>query len=220
MDALIVDGEMRPVAVFDKPDAGSGPFFDETLLVQPARLSTAERNELLALVDGSGGQAVGLTHGPVHVEARIDTKGRAWFLELAPRSIGGLCSRALRHLPAPLEQLIVAAALGRVLPDSVAAVGPATGVYMIPVPGRGVLEGVTGLDRAASTVGITGIEITVGVGSTVVPLPDGDRYVGFLFAEGDEPGDVEARPAGGDRHSRGPAFSPSGSTDQNPRRDR
>ena len=32
--------------------------------------------------------------------------------------------------------------------------------------------------------GIGGLEITIARGRTVVPLPDGDRYLGFLFARG------------------------------------
>ena len=30
--------------------------------------------------------------------------------------------------------------------------------------------------------GIRGLEITIACGRSVLPLPDGDRYLGFLFA--------------------------------------
>lgn len=191
VDALVVDGEVRPIAVFDKPDPGEGPFFPETLLVRPGRVSAVEREKLLVLVERAV-RAVGLTEGPVHVEARIDDDGSVWFLELAPRSIGGLCGRTLHPGGTSLERVVVMAALGRPLPSSLEAEGPATGVYMLPVSRAGTLTAVTGTEQAAAVPGITGVDITVGPGAELVPLPEGDRYLGFVFAEGDGPEQVEA----------------------------
>jgi hypothetical protein len=190
VDGLVVHGEVRPLAVFEKPDPGDGPFFAETVLLQPARLSSDEYRDVLALT-ARVVAAVGLTDGPVHVEHRIDESGRVWFLELAPRSIGGLCSRALRPDGEPLEQLLVRAALGRALPTRLDLDGPATGVHMLAVPRPGVLEEVKGTDRAAAVSGITGVEVTMGPGAELVPLPEGDRYVGFVFAEAPASDDVE-----------------------------
>jgi hypothetical protein len=105
------------------------------------------------------------------------------MLELAARSIGGLCSRALRFPGGrTLEELILASALGHPVPAAVQASDQATGVYMLPVPRAGVLRGVEGRDSAAALPGITGLTITVPVGQPVRPLPDGDRYLGFIFA--------------------------------------
>jgi hypothetical protein len=105
------------------------------------------------------------------------------MLELAARSIGGLCSRALRFLDGvSLEQLVLANALGRrVTPLRLAR--PA-GVLMLPVDRAGVLQAVHGRVQAAAVPGITGLSITTPVGQPVHPLPEGDRYLGFLFAEG------------------------------------
>jgi hypothetical protein len=54
---------------------------------------------------------------------------------------------------------------------------------MLPVPRAGVLRAVEGRDIAAVVPGITGLTITIPVGQAVRPLPDGDRYLGFIFAE-------------------------------------
>lgn len=191
VDALVVGGRVRPIAVFDKPDAGGGPFFAETLLVRPGRLSAAERAAVADLVDRAV-DAVGLVDGPVHVEARVGGDGAVRFLELAPRSIGGLCARMLRPAGVALERVLLTAALGRPLPAALDAEGPASGVYMIPVPRPGVLEEVGGVEAAGAIPGITGVELSVGPGTTVVPVPEAGGYVGFVFAEGDGPDDVEA----------------------------
>ena len=53
---------------------------------------------------------------------------------------------------------------------------------MLPVPRAGVLRSVEGRDSAAAVPAITGLTITIPVGQPVRPLPDGDRYLGFIFA--------------------------------------
>ena len=134
-------------------------------------------------------RAIGLTHGPVHAECMLDGD-RVWFLELAPRTIGGLCSRALRPGGVGLEELVIGLALGCPLPATGAA--EPSGVLMLPVPIEGHLEAVDGSDRAGAVPGIDGVTITVGPGELVQPLPEGDRYLGFVFARGDSPDAVEA----------------------------
>ena len=62
---------------------------------------------------------------------------------------------------------------------------------MLPVPRPGVLRAVEGRENAAAVPGITGLTITIPVGQRVLPLPDGDRYLGFIFAEADTRHDVE-----------------------------
>jgi hypothetical protein len=50
---------------------------------------------------------------------------------------------------------------------------------------------VTGQDEARAVPGITGLELSIRPGRPVRPLPEGDRYLGFLFARAERPEDVE-----------------------------
>ena len=114
------------------------------------------------------------------------------MLELAARSIGGLCSRALRFgAGVSLEQVILRHALGLGL-ENLARESTASGVMMIPIPGAGVLRAVEGQQDARAVDGIAGLEITIARGRSVVPLPEGDRYLGFLFARGTSADAVES----------------------------
>jgi hypothetical protein len=168
------------LAVFDKPDLLEGPYFEETVYVTPSRLATGVLAEVEA-VTARAARALGLREGPVHAELRVDGE-RVSVLELAARSIGGLCSRALRFgAGVSLEQVIVRHALGVGLED-LARESAASGVMMIPIPGAGVLRAVEGQEEARAVEGIGGLEITIARGRPVVPLPDGDRYLGFVFA--------------------------------------
>jgi L-amino acid ligase C-terminal domain 2/ATP-grasp domain len=176
--------------VFDKPDPLTGPYFEETIYVTPSRLDPSA----LARVDDVTGRAckgIGLVEGPVHAEVRIDGD-RVWVIEVAARSIGGLCARALRFgAGIALEELILRHALGMPL-DDLAREPAASGVMMLPIPRAGILRAVDGQDAARAVPGVTGLEITVPRGRRVVPLPEGDRYLGFLFARGETPAEVEA----------------------------
>ncbi len=112
------------------------------------------------------------------------------MLELAARSIGGLCSRVLRFPDGiSLEEMVLANALGRPAPRHHAA--RPCGVLMLPIPQPGVLRAVDGRTDAAATPGITGLTITIPIGQRVQPLPEGDRYLGFIFAESDTHENVE-----------------------------
>ena len=194
IDGLLTTGALTVTAVFDKPWTADGPTFEETLLITPSRI----RGPLLAEAVSAAAQAaraLGLTHGPIHAELRIDERAgrpRPVMLELAARSIGGLCSRALRFGGASLEELVLAHALGRPAPwRPDAGASRPSGVLMLPVPRPGVLVAVEGRAEAAATPGVTGLTITIPVGQQVRPLPEGDRYLGFIFAEGDTHQSVE-----------------------------
>jgi len=182
-------GDLTVTAVFDKPGMPDGPTFEETLLVTPSRLAAGTLAAAVR-VAADAARVLGLCTGPVHAELRICDRGPA-MLELAPRSIGGLCSRALRFPGgASLEEIVLASALGRPVP---AATGPArpAGVLMLPVPRPGILRAVEGKDDALAVPGVTGLTIMIPPGQRVRPLPDGDRYLGFVFAEADTPAGVE-----------------------------
>jgi biotin carboxylase len=192
IDGILTAGELTVTAVFDKPDTPEGPTFEETLLVTPSRLPGPVLAAAIATA-GRAARALGLRYGPIHAELRIDDRAGALtpaMVELAARSIGGLCSRALRFSGGvTLEELVLASALG--LPPSPGRLARAAGVLMLPVERPGVLRAVEGLADAAAVPGITGLTITIPAGQLVRPLPDGDRYLGFIFAEGDTPAEAE-----------------------------
>lgn len=189
IDGVLTAGDLTVTAVFDKPGMPDGPTFEETLLVSPSRL--AERTLAAAVrTAADAARSLGLSTGPVHAELRICDRGPA-MLELAPRSIGGLCSRALRFAGgASLEEIVLANALGRPIPGG-GGPAPPCGIYMLPVPRPGILRAVEGKADALAVSGVTGLTITIPPGQRVRPLPDGDRYLGFVYAEADTPADVE-----------------------------
>ena len=192
IDGLLTDGSLAATAIFDKPDSPEGPTFEETLLVTPSRLPeptlAVARN-----VAERAAQTLGLRQGPIHAELRIDNRMRDLtpvMLELAARSIGGLCSRALRFPGGmSLEMMILLNSFGH----DARALQPAgaAGVLMLPVERVGILKEVEGREDALAVPGITGLSITIPLGETVRPLPWGDRYLGFIFAEGAELAQVQ-----------------------------
>jgi len=192
IDGLLCDGDLVVTAIFDKPETPEGPTFEETLLITPSRLP----GPVLAAAVATAGRAareLGLTCGPIHAELRIGQRAglaRPAMLELAARSIGGLCSRALRFTAGmSLEEMVLASALGR--PITTPRPSKPSGVLMLPVPRHGVLRAVEGRGEAAAVLGITGLNITIPPGQSVHPLPEGDRYLGFIFAEADTHAAVE-----------------------------
>jgi len=183
LEGLVTGGVLHTLAIFDKPDPLEGPFFEETLYVTPSREPAAVQ-EAISRTAQAAVTALGLSHGPVHAEMRVNQRG-VWMLEVAARPIGGLCARTLRFAGGvTLEEVILRHALGEDAGQFVREAG-ASGVMMIPVPGDGVLESVTGHEGDADVV------ITAKVGSRLVPLPEGKSYPGFIFARGQTPGEVE-----------------------------
>jgi biotin carboxylase len=189
VEGLLVGGALTVLALFDKPDPLVGPYFEETIYVTPSRLDVATQERVTTLT-ARAAAAIGLVEGPVHAEVRVDG-GHAWVIEVAARSIGGLCSRALRFgAGISLEEVVLRHALGMPL-DGLRREQAASGVMMLPIPAAGTLREVRGREDALAVPGVTGLEITVPLGRSVVPLPEGDRYLGFLFARGDTPAVVE-----------------------------
>jgi biotin carboxylase len=190
LEGLLRGGALEVLALFDKPDPLDGPFFEETIYVTPSRHPAALQRRVEAIVQ-DGARALGLVEGPVHAELRLGPGGPI-VLEIAARSIGGLCSRTLRFgAGLTLEEVLVAHAMGLPL-ASIRREARASGVMMLPIPRRGILHGVRGLDAARSVPGVEDVVITVPDGREVVPLPEGDSYLGFLFAKGETPEAVEA----------------------------
>ena len=190
LEGLLVGGTLHTLALFDKPDPLEGPFFEETIYVTPSRLPAAVQ-QAIERVAASACTALGLVEGPVHAELRVNDAG-PWVLEVAARSIGGLCSRTLRFgTGMTLEEIILRHALGRPIETLVRERRPA-GVMMIPIPRAGRLQAVRGKESAESVAGVEDVTLTAHVGQELVPLPEGWQYLGFIFARADTPDAVEA----------------------------
>ncbi len=188
LEGMLERGALTTLALFDKPDPLDGPYFEETLYITPSRLPDDTQDRIRQEVARIC-CAAELVTGPVHAEVRVNEKG-IWILEIAPRSIGGLCGRVLTpSLGTSLEELILRQAMGG--PIAIARNAGATGVMMIPIPRRGIFHGLEGLAGARTVPGVTDVAITVQPGQIIVPPPDGASYLGFLFARAASPADVE-----------------------------
>ncbi|MDE2726467.1 MAG: ATP-grasp domain-containing protein, partial [Gemmatimonadota bacterium] len=212
LEGLLNGGRLRVLSLFDKPDPLEGPFFEETIYITPSRLPK-ETQEAVSDTVQQASTAVGLTEGPVHAELRVH-HGEARIIEIAGRSIGGLCSRVLEYgLGVSLEELILRHALGQDM-DGVGRKAQgrseadrgtdgldrqvdagnkpgAAGVMMLPVPEGGLFQGYDGVEEAKKTPGVEDVVVTAKEGDMLTPLPEGAGYPGFIFAKGDEPGQVE-----------------------------
>jgi biotin carboxylase len=180
VEGFIIDGKFRLLTIFDKPEPLTGPYFEETFYLTPSRLQDPQKRQLVREVERCC-DAYGLTHGPVHAEARLTRDGPV-LLELAARTIGGQCGQLIEFsLKQKLEELVINGMCG-ILPATANAVDSA-GVLMIPITDRGILKRVEGLTEAMQTEHVCDIEIHISSGYELVPLPEGSSYLGFIFAQ-------------------------------------
>jgi biotin carboxylase len=189
LEGLLIDGVLTTLALFDKPDPLNGPYFEETLYITPSRLP---RETQVCISDATqrAAAALGLRSGSVHAELRLNERG-AWIVEVAARSIGGLCSNTLRFgAETSLEEIILRQAAGLDLTSLEREQQPA-GVMMIPIPASGLLREVRGLAAAQAVPGIDEITISIPCGERIEEPPRASRYLGFIFAHADTPADVE-----------------------------
>jgi biotin carboxylase len=190
IEGIVTNGRFQELAIFDKPDPLEGPYFEETIYVTPSREPSPVQEALLDTA-GRATKALELCHGPVHIELRYNQEG-AWMLEAHARPIGGLCARALRFEDGiALEELILRHAIGEDVSQA-RLESCASGVMMIPIPKGGLYESVEGVERATGVSGIEDVLITAKAGQRLIPLPEGSSYLGFIFARGDSPAQVEA----------------------------
>jgi len=194
VEGLLTEGTLRILAIFDKPDPLEGPYFEETIYVTPSRLPEATQAQIEECARNAV-RALGLTHGPIHAEFRVNEQG-VWPIEVAARPIGGLCARALHFFssdfeePIELEELLLRHAMK--LPGADAPrEREAYGVMMIPVPQNGVLEGIKGEEAALKTQGVTELLITARLHDYMAAWPEGSSYLGFLFAKGSTADEAE-----------------------------
>ena len=182
IEGIVNDGELKDLAIFDKPEPLEGPIFPETIFITPTSLDEHLQFSLLETAQ-TALQALGVSKGPVHIELRINDKGN-YILECAARSIGGLCSKVLEFKGGmSLEELILCSSLGRNV-EKTKLIEKAKGVMMMPIEKRGILREIRGIEAALSVRGITNLQTTIRLNEIIEPLPKGGRYLGFLFAEG------------------------------------
>ncbi len=190
LEGLLHHGQFTTLALFDKPDPLDGPFFEETIYLTPSALD-GDAQRLVTRIVARAAAAIGLRHGPVHAECRVNADG-VFVLEVAARPIGGLCARALRFAPAAaearltrdpmsLEEVLLRHALGEP-PQRWQREAGASGVMMIPIPARGIYRGVDGVDAAREVAGIDDVVVTAKPDQRLEPLPEGASYLGFIFA--------------------------------------
>jgi biotin carboxylase len=189
LEGLLTNGELQVLAIFDKPDPLDGPFFEETLYITPSRES-GETQQMMIEAIRHAVRALGLMHGPIHAEVRVNQTG-VWVLEVAARPIGGLCARTLRFdRGVPLEELILRHATGEDVSRATLS-DLASGVMMIPIPQGGIYQGVSGVEEASAVPDVVEVAITAKQGHKILPLPEGSSYLGFIFARSESPESVE-----------------------------
>ena len=190
LEGLLDQGALHALALFDKPDPLVGPFFEETIYVTPSRLSAEAQRTIIEGAEGAC-RALGLRDGPVHAELRLNDRG-AWPIDIAARTIGGLCSRTLSFgTGMSLEEIVLRHAIGAPI-ASLEREPSAAGVMMIPIPAAGTLRAVQGIEEAKTVAGIREVTIAIPIGRPVTPLPEGGEYLGFILAKGERPEQVEA----------------------------
>jgi hypothetical protein len=201
LEGVMIEGALKTLAIFDKPDPLEGPFFEETIYVTPSREGDDVQRAIRDTI-ARAAVALGLHHGPIHAECRVNDRG-VFVLEVAARPIGGLCARSLRFRRRPdlqvgpdvalsisLEELILRHALGEPV-DAWEREPDASGVMMIPIPRRGVLRSVLGIEAARAVAGIDDLRITAKLDQLLIPLPEGASYLGFIFAHASAAAAVE-----------------------------
>ena len=189
IEGLLTRGKLRALAIFDKPDPLEGPFFEETIYVTPSRLSR-ETQHAIHVAASEACKILGVQHGPIHAEARLNEQG-IFILEVAARTIGGLCSRTLKFgADISLEELTLRHAVGENV-DNILTLSSASGVMMLPIPRSGRLRAVSGVEAARAVPHIQNLTITIPIDNLVAALPEGASYLGFMFARAETPEQVE-----------------------------
>ena len=189
LEGLVEDGALHVLALFDKPDPLTGPFFEETIYITPSRLPRKRQRSVIETAEAAT-RALGIVNGAVHVELRLNDEG-IFPIDVAARSVGGLCGRTLSFgIGMSLEELILRHATSSPI-ESFERAEQAAGVMMIPIPAGGTLLAVDGLERARTVPGVDDVTIAIPIGHEIVPLREGSEYLGFIFARADDPAVVE-----------------------------
>ncbi|HYQ72299.1 MAG TPA: ATP-grasp domain-containing protein [Gammaproteobacteria bacterium] len=189
LEGLLQRGCLRVLAIFDKPDPLEGPYFEETYYITPSRHDLAVQRLLIDTVQAAC-TAHGLREGPVHAEARLPPDG-CIIMEVAARTIGGECARLLDFGTGhSLEALVISHAVARPLRFETQPGG--AGVLMLPITSAGILRRIEGITAARAVPWIEDILISRRDGYELVPLPEGNSYLGFMFARAPSAAKAEA----------------------------
>jgi biotin carboxylase len=189
VEGLLVEGVLKVLAVFDKPDPLDGPFFEETIYVAPSRLHPEVLEEVHRVVQAACA-GLELTTGPIHAELRIDGSDVV-MIEMAARPIGGRCGTALRFGGSLTHESVLARAALGIAPGPDDRLVGSVGSLMLPIPKSGVLRAVRGVAEARRVPGVTGVDISIPLGESVLALPEGNRYLGFAYASTESPAATE-----------------------------
>ncbi len=189
VEGVLAHGHLHVLAVFDKPDPLDGPYFEETMYVAPSRLHPEVLEEVHRVVQAAC-MALELATGPVHAELRIDGS-QVVMIEMAARPIGGRCGTALRFGTGTTHEMVLARAALGTPPGPGEVLTGSVGSLMLPIPSSGVLRAVRGVEEARRIEGITGVDISIPIGESVLALPDGNRYLGFAYASTATPAATE-----------------------------
>ncbi len=181
-EGYLQNGKLFTLVIFDKPEPLTGPYFEETIYVTPCTLSSETQQKITQRI-AEACKAYGLTTGPIHAELRIN-ESDAWILEVASRTIGGDCARSLdtnTNNNFNLEELVISLAINK--PVVTTPPKNARGVMMIPIKKAGILRRVEGLKSAREVKYIKQLDIIIREGNELIPLPEGNQYPGYIFAE-------------------------------------
>ena len=183
LEGNLINSELNKIVIFDKPINYKEPYFEESLYIAPTEIPDTTQKEIVNLI-GKACKKLGLENGPVHVEFKIHNK-EIFIIEINPRMIGGLCSRCLSFglFKTSLEEIALHAFLNNEL-KSIDLLSNFVGVLMIPTPISGKFISIN-KNELESIPNVSGVEITVSENSNLLEPPFGDKYLGFVFSQGD-----------------------------------
>ncbi len=188
-EGYLYNGMLHTITIFDKPEPLVGPYFAETIYVTPSSLNADLQQQIKDVIQKAC-TAYGLRTGAVHAECRIDKENKVWILEIASRTIGGDCARMLDNENFAIEELAISLAIDQ--PIKVSMPEKARGAMMIPIKEKGLLKRVEGLLEANKIKNIDKIDIIIREGHELLPLPEGNQYLGYIFASAEKPEQVTA----------------------------
>ena len=183
LEGNLINSELNKIVIFDKPINYKEPYFEESIYIAPTEIPDKTQKEIVNLI-GKACKKLGLENGPVHVEFKIHNK-EIFIIEINPRMIGGLCSRCLSFglFKTSLEEIALHAFLNNEL-KSIDLLSNFVGVLMIPTPKSGKFISIN-KNELESISNVSGVEITVSENSNLLEPPFGDKYLGFVFSQGD-----------------------------------